>query len=124
MAWAKTNTNGYGVWTETITLPAAGNSTAKNSSTIDFVPPGSDFTVMANLAAVNTASDGDVDVQVSHNGSTWSTIKADLIATFDTAVKSALYDVSANGAAPYYRLQITNDGNQNSESFQVAVLVP
>lgn len=127
MAWTKTSSTnpggGYLVATETLTFPSAA-STATNSSTIDFIPPGKGFTVFTNTGVVNTNSDGDVDIQVSFDGTTFVTlVEAD--ASFDNAAGVFVYDPvnnSSHGAAPYYRLQCTHDGNQSAESFGVAIV--
>lgn len=123
MAWTKETTNGFLVATETLTLPSAA-STDVNSSSIDFAKKGSDFIVFANTGATDLTADGDVDVQVSFDGSTWATLKADLIASIDNTTAVAFFDVSAEGEAPYYRLTITNDGNQAAEEVVVKVVIP
>lgn len=121
MSWTKASVNGFLVATEALTLPN-GAATDVNSSSIDFIPKGADFTIFANTAATNTTAQGDVDVEGSFDGSTWSKLKADAVVDYDTATKAYFYDVSTLGAAPYYRLVVTSDGNQAAESFTVKVV--
>lgn len=115
---------GYDVYKETLTLP---NAAATNSDTKKFsVPPGRAFTVIANEGATNTASNGDVDILGSYDGTTFFTALADLIDGFDTVTKVAKYDPAnqaTHPAFPFYKVRLTHDGNQSAESVIVTVLV-
>lgn len=109
MSWTKRSENGFLVATETVTLLAA--STDVSTSVIDFLKPGKDFVVISNAAATNLSSDADVAVSVCDTSSgTFVLLKDDLETTIDAAAKSSIYDVSANGESPYYKLVVDPDG--------------
>lgn len=126
MAWTKTTVAGKIVYEETLTLPTTASTSVDTSELGDKIPPGTAFVVFANTAATNTTADGDVDVIVSSDGTNYGTLVADLIASFDTKVGVAKFDPvnnSAHANAPYMKLRVTNDGNQNGESFKIAVVI-
>lgn len=109
---------------ETLTLPS-GASTAVNGSTFQIPAGAKSFTVIFNTGATNTTADGDVDIQVSGDNSSFATLVADFIASFDAATVTATYDPvnnSAHGIAPYFRIQVTNDGNQAAETVTYQVV--
>ena len=123
MAWVEKSVGDMIVYTETVTLPS-GASTAVNTSALT-VPYGTKLTVFANTAGLTLTADGDIDVQVSFDGTAYSTLVANLLASIQSAVFVATYDptlTAAHGSAPYIRFQITNDGNQGAESFSFAVV--
>jgi hypothetical protein len=119
----KTETSGVplptrdGAWVlaqESLTV-ALSNAASQDltSSVIDFIPPGSDFIVIANTAALNTSSDADIAVLIAGTrAGTYTLLKDDLIGSIDTKVATALYDTSTNGEAPYYKLFVDSDGTQ------------
>jgi len=112
MTWSKKTVNGYLVATETLTYSST-SSTPEDltSSTIDFIPPGKDFVVVANLDATNLSSDADIAIKVAAESTdTFAVLKDDLITTMDAAVKSAIYDISSYGEMPYYQIFIDADG--------------
>lgn len=117
MAFTDTSVNGRLVKTETITLANAGDS-ATSSFQVDV---GGDFTVIANTGAVNTVGAVTGEVQVSHDNSTWSTITSSFISSVDTATIAAFYDNSANGDAPYYRVNFTSAADDSSTDIEVVV---
>jgi len=125
MAWTKVKAGGIGdqsLYTEDITLPTSASTTMYSSSFS--VPYGESFFVFTNTAAVNTTEDGDVDLQVSWDDTTFVTLVADIEASFDTITGVYLYNpqlTAAHGSAPFYRLAVTSDGNQAGETFGVAV---
>ncbi len=122
MTWTKTSKNGYLVATETLTLLATSADVA--SSVVDFIPPGSDFVVIANTGATNLSADCDVAVHVSTaSDGTFVLLKDNLVATIDNATKASLYDASANGEAPYYKLVLDPAGVEAGESVGLAILV-
>lgn len=108
MAWTKRTEGKYLVATETLTVSGTSNI---YTSVIDFLTPGLDFTVLANLAATNTSNDADIDVYCCDRAAgTFGILKADLITSLNTKVAPGFYDISANGEAPYYKLALVPDG--------------
>ena len=90
---------------ETVTLPSSSPETS--SSVIDWIPKGQDFTVIANSGGSTLSASCDIDVTVCDTATgTFVRLKSDLVSTVSDAAKAALYDVSANGEAPYYKLLI------------------
>ena len=126
MAWAKRSENGYFVATETLTV-ATSDSAGQDltSSVIDFIPPNTDFVVLSNTAATNTSSDADIAVLVCDTSAgTFILLKDDLETTIDTAAKASVYDVSANGEAPYYKLFVDSDGVQKkTDTIKLVILL-
>lgn len=111
MAWSKTEqseANGFVVHTETITLVnTIGGKT--QTATINFLPAGEDFTVWATDND-DVAAACDVNMLASYDNSTFAAVKTDLATGLDNNTKVALYDVSANGAAPQYQVEVENNG--------------
>ncbi|MCP4393519.1 MAG: hypothetical protein GY804_04540 [Alphaproteobacteria bacterium] len=118
MAWTKNTvqrgSKSYIVATETLTVAtsdAAGEDLT--SSVINWIPPGQDFVVISNTGATSLSSDADVDVHVcATSGGTYAVLKADLEAALTNAVYAGVYDISANGEAPFYKLVVDSDGVQ------------
>ncbi len=126
MAWTGTTEGHYGVYTETLTVEtsdAAGQDLT--SSAIDFIPPGTDFVILANTGATNLSSDADVAIKVaSTSDGTYALLKDDLITSIDNKVAAAFYDVSAYGEAPYYKIFIDSDGVQKkTDTIGLTILV-
>ena len=120
MAWTKTSVNGWLIANETVT---GDDTNDVSTSAIDFLEPGVDFTVISNAAATNLTNDADVDVDICDTiDGTYTLLSADLEATIDAAVKSSLYDVSANGEAPFYKLRVDVDGDINAETVKFVVM--
>lgn len=127
MAWSSGRTvNGYAVYEETLTWSTSDSAGQDlTSSAIDFIPPGKDFVVLANTGATNTSSDADIAVKVClTSGGTYGLLKDDLITALDTVVAAAVYDISANGEAPYYKLFVDSDGVQKkTDTIGLAIVI-
>jgi hypothetical protein len=124
MAWTKTSQRGYLVATEELTLPSLA-STDVSSSVIDWIPPGKNFVVLANLGATNIANNVTIDIDACTTPTgTFGQIKADLIAAgMDTVMAGAVYLVGTYGEAPYYKVRVDPAGPEAGESFKIAVVV-
>jgi len=131
MAWTKNTVQrgnaSYIVATETLTVATsdvAGEDLT--SSVINWIPPNQDFVVISNTGATDLSSDADVAVHVcATSGGTYVLLKDDLETTIDAAVKSSVYDVSANGEAPFYKIVIDSDGVQKkTDTVGLAVICP
>jgi hypothetical protein len=131
MAWTKTSEGGihpkYGVYSETLTTKQVGNGTSNWTSVIDFVPPGVDFTVIANTAATNLSASTHVELFVSYTKDAALAARyRDKVTPFlsvtsaiDAATKVLMRDVSARGQYPYYWLKVPSGGG--SVNFKVIV---
>jgi hypothetical protein len=111
--------------TETLTV-ASSDSAGQDltSSVIDFLPPGKDFVVISNTGATNLSSDADIAIHCcGTSDGTFVLLKDDLESTIDAAVKSSLYDLSANGEAPYYKVVVDSDGVQKKTDTVVIDIV-
>lgn len=111
--------------TETLTWQSS-NATYQDltGSVIDWIPAGHDFTVISNTGATNTSSDADIAVYCCGTRTgTFVLLKDDLETTIDTAVKSSLYDISANGEAPFYKIFVDSDGVQTKTATVVIDIV-
>ena len=126
MAWTKTsggklNNGEYSIYSETLSLSLAVNSSPSNwTSVIDFIPPGCDFTVIANSAAANTSASTGVQLFVSYErgaaiGSRYQSKVTPFISDttqIDTATLLLHRDVSVAGTGqyPYYWLKCPGGG--------------
>jgi len=131
MAWTKNTvqrgSKSYIVATEVLTVAtsdAAGEDLT--SSVINWIPPGQDFVVMSNTGATNLSSDADIAVMVcATSGGTFVLLKDDLETTIDNAAKAKLYDISANGEAPFYKIFVDSDGVQKkTDTVTISILCP
>ena len=127
MAWKKHQVNKYAVYTERLTVSASNaDNQDLTSSAIDFIPPGTDFVVIANYGATDLSSDADIAIKVqpiSKTG-TYGLLKDDLIASIDEVVAAAVYDVSSYGEAPYYKVFVDSDGVQKSaDTVDIAIII-
>lgn len=121
MAWnTGTTENDRVVFTETVTLA---NADTANSSSIDFVPPGKDFTVLINTGAVNTTGAVTTDLEGSLDESTYGDIDASFAADCDTAMIIKAYDVSASGDFPYYRLGFDSVADDSATTIDVSIVI-
>src|SRR5574343_356078 len=127
MAWTLTSEGkdkGFAVYSETLTTKSVGNGVSNWTSIIDFVPKGSDFTVIANTAATNTSTSTHVELFVAYSknaSAATATGRAlryrsavtpflPVTAEIDTTTKLLLRDVSVRGEYPYYFLKIPRGG--------------
>jgi hypothetical protein len=138
MAWTKTaegRTTGsisgqtdkkeYLVYSTTLT--PTGQSQVEDvtwTPVIDFIPPGTDFTVIANTAASNLSASAHIELFVGYDRTAPVPVKdtallryRDYVTPFirvtseiDNASKILFRDVSANGQYPYYWLKYATGG--------------
>src|ERR1035437_8104266 len=68
MSWAQTSEGkGFPVYTETLTTRSVATNRATNwSSQIDFIPPGTDFTIIANAAKTTLSLSTHLELFVSY----------------------------------------------------------
>ena len=124
MSWTQKSRNGYLIATETLAL-TTGQTTATDSSVIDFINPGVDF-IIGTLPSTALSTTGvDVDIKVSdESAGTFGILKADLATADAKSLKYTTYDISANGQAPYYKVSLLPDGAMKSATVAVTVIVP
>ena len=141
MAWTKTSEGNpgdkpYTIYSETLT-PIGDTVSSMRSSVIDFIPPGTDFTVIANTAASNISASAHHELWTSYvRGSTWGkdtyrlhqTPFLSLTGNIDNASLVAFRDVSTYGQYPYYFLKIgtatdTTSGGTGNATVTLKVIV-
>ncbi len=123
MAWTTelvSNVQGkdYVVMSETLTTKSVGNGTSNWTSVIDFVPPGTDFTVIANSAATNLSTSTHVELFVGYSSSAAIATRyrmaespfVSLTSEIDSATKVLMRDVSSKGQFPFYWLKVPVGG--------------
>jgi len=129
MAWTvKTIKNNFMVAYEDLVLSTTPGTNDISTSRIpdQCLIPGKDFIV--GLYARNASSSGavDVDVDASYSsGGTYAVLKADVIAsvTLGGEFSMGLYDVSANGEMPYYKVRIDPDtAGKATQTYRVYVI--
>ena len=114
----------YETWTTDLVNKGVGSGVDGDNWTpvIDFVPPGVDFTVIANTASTNTSNSSPVHLYVSYaKGAAIAkryrqnhTPFISLTSEVDTAAPVLFRDISVRGQFPYYWLKIpTAGGNIN-----------
>jgi len=127
MAWSKSSEGkdkGYAVYSETLT-PKGDTVSSTRTSIIDFIPRGTDFTVIANSTSTNISASAHIELWASYNsGATWGTdvyrIKEtpflSLTGNIDNTYCVAYRDVSLKGQYPYYFLKIGSATDTTSGS--------
>jgi hypothetical protein len=125
MAWVKSTQNGRVVATETLTF-TQDQTTDLASSEIDFIPKGADFQVQGTVSACLSAA-ADIAVYTApKSGGTYVLIKDNLIATgvwdVGSVAVQALYDNSANGDGPYFKIYIDPAGAQDGDSVYLTII--
>ena len=130
MAWTKTSEGkdkGYAVYSETLT-PIGDQVSTKRTSIIDFIPPGTDFTIIANSASSNISASAHLELWASYvKDPTWGTNIyrinetpfISLTGNIDNTYLVVNRDVSLKGQYPYYFLKIgsaesTSGGTANA----------
>ena len=132
MAWTKTSEGDaknplYGVYNETLTTKEGGNGTSNWTAVIDFAPPGTDFTIIANSAGTNLSTSTHVELFVGYSRSAAIAARyrmaespfVSLTSEIDNATKVLMRDVSSKGQFPYYWLKVPVGGG--SVNFKVIV---
>ena len=134
MAWTKTSEgakpNGlYSVYSQDLTTQENGSGVEGDnwSSVIDFVPPGTDFTIIANTAATNTSTSCHLELFVGYSRSAAianryrraETPFISLTSELDTTTFITGVDVSSKFQYPYYWLKVPEGGG----SINIKVIV-
>jgi len=126
MAWTKTSEGkdkSYAVYSETLATSLRVNATPTNwTSVIDFIPPGTDFTVIANSSIANMSASSGVQLFVSYSSGAAIANRYQVKETpfisdtsqIDNAAKVLYRDVSARGQYPYYWLKVPGGGGGNT----------
>ena len=123
-AEGKLNNGKYSVYSQTLVTKEGGNGAEGTnwSSVIDFVPPGTDFAIIANTAATNTSTTSPLMLYIGYSRSAAIAYRyrrnetpfISLTSEIDTSTKVHTIDVSSKGQYPYYWLKVpTGGGNVN-----------
>jgi len=118
MAWAISKENGYSLATESTAFAAATDDT-KQSSTIDFIGKDKDFMVLVTSGTGTVVF--DVFVQGSYDGTTWFNLTELIADCGASASNGELYDASADGACPYYRISCEKDSGAGTNTLAITV---
>ena len=120
--WTVTTNNGYVTATETLTFQD--EPTAGLGSEIDFIPTGSDFSIISNCAGTNLSTSGHVELQIAYISGGTYVLRKDFGVDIDNAKKVDFVDVSKIGAFPYYKLYVEMAGVQKeADTVQLLVIV-
>lgn len=132
MSWSKSTTGKNGEFllaTETVALGKT-TTAVRYSSEIDFIPPGSDFVIMANTGTTSTSGSCHLRVYVAGtSGGTYGLLNQNIPdSTAARALNGALrvynWDASLEGTAPYYKLAIYHTAAESSgKTIGLSVLV-
>lgn len=129
MAWVvKTVKNNFMVAYEDLVLSTTPGTNDVSTSVIpdQCLIPGKDFIV--GVYARNTSSSGQIDVDVDGSwasAGTYVAIKADLLTNqvLGGEFAAAIYDVSANGELPYYKVRIDPDtAGKATQTYRIYVI--
>ena len=121
MAWTLTSQgdkNTYGVYDTTLTTKEVGNGTSNWTSVINFIPPGTDFTVIANTAATDLSASTHLELFVGYDSSAAIANRyrmtespfLSVTGALDATTLVAMRDVSTYGQFPYYWLKVPSGG--------------
>lgn len=132
MAWVKKSTGAndeFLLATETVALGKT-TTAVRYSSEIDFIPPGSDFIIMANTSATNTSGSCHLRMYVAHtSGGTYGLLNQNIpnstaTRALDSALRVYNWDASLKGTAPYMKLAIYHTAAESSsKTIGLAILV-
>ena len=110
----------YKVWSTDLVNKEVGSGVEGHNWTpvIDFIPPGTDFQVIANTAATNTSASSPVmlyvgytiDAAIANRYRQNHTPFISLTSEVDTATPILFRDVSTYGQFPYYWLKVPAAG--------------
>lgn len=109
------------VVSETLT-PVGDTVSSRFTSVIDFIPPGTDFIVIANTGASNMSASGhvelfygyDKDATIANRTRSNVTPFKSLTAEYDNATVWLKRDVSAQGQYPYYWLKLATSSDTDT----------
>lgn len=130
MAWSKTSEGGatkkYAVYSCDLypVIAATGVSEHNWTPVIDFIPPGCDFTVIANAAAANLSASSGVELFVGYSNDDTAPTSGCTMTRYidrktpfvsdtsqiDAATKVLFRNVSTYGQYPYYWLKMPGGG--------------
>jgi len=113
--WAEVNHNGYNV--STVTLKTNSHSTAANWTPEFTIPPGTDFTVIANYDATNLSSSAHVEMYYADvpGGTFTARTKTSgfyfnaTSALIDSAAKTLPQNISTVMEHPRYKMYVTGN---------------
>ena len=130
MAWSETTTsNGYKVYTETITLPAS--ATAGYSSQIDFIQADPDNATKKIIVVANASAVSGTNLDLSLIGH-WTKYTAG--ASMVSLVDAYIADITATGnnidvldvnsyPMPYYRLKHISDADESANTITYTIII-
>jgi len=143
MAWTRTSEGtrknpAYGVWTTT--LVPTGQSQEEDitwTPVIDFVPPGTDFTVIANATSANTSASAHIELFVGYDRGAPNPVKDVALLRYrmyetpfirvtseiDSLSKVLFRDVSTYGQFPYYWLKYATGGTASGSTAAADVIM-
>ena len=143
MAWEHSsqgdrNNPQYGIYTTTLT--PTGQSQEEDvtwTPVIDFIPPGTDFTVIANSASSNLSASAHIELFVGYSRSAPNPVKDTALLRYrvyetpfirvtseiDNASKVLFRDVSAKGQYPYYWLKYATGGTTSGGTGNATVIM-
>jgi hypothetical protein len=125
MTWVNTTVGkDFSIWTETLTTKTGGNGTSNWSSPIDFIPPGTDFSVICNTAKTTLSTSTHVELFTSFTTDSYPATTAGRALRIrrsaspwlpvTSAIQSAqvvnTVDVSLKGQFPIYFLKFPKGG--------------
>ena len=122
------------------TLTPTGQSQVEDvtwTPVIDFIPPGTDFTVIANTAASNTSASAHIELFVGYDKDAPNPVSGTALLRYldyatpfirvtseiDSATKILFRDVSAQGEFPYYWLKYATGGTTSGGTANATVII-
>jgi len=123
MAWTVSRTGKstnpeYEVYTETIAL--GGTAATRYTSAMDFIPPGTDFTVISNSAGTNLSGSASDQLYISdafagtytlhlgslRDGALHTPTQGTSYRSIDATIRPRFIDVDVSGQFPFYKLAV------------------
>lgn len=141
--WTKTSEGtaknpSYGVWSTTLSPRETSQAEDVNwTAVIDFVPPGTDFTVIANTAGSNLSSSSHLELFIGYSRSAPNPVKDTALLRYrsdvtpfkpvtgliDNQSNTFFRDVSAQGQYPYYWLKIPDAGGTGGATVIIKIII-
>lgn len=128
----------YGVWSNTLT-PTGQTQTEGETWTpvMTFIPPGTDFTVIANAAASNLSASAHIELFIGYDKAApnpvadvtlyryrvYETPFIRVTSEIDALSKVLFRDVSAKGQYPYYWLKYATGGTTSGGTGNATVII-
>ena len=143
MAWSKTSEGNPGDKPYTVystTLVPTGESQEEDitwTPVIDFIPPGTDFTVIANTTGANTSTSAHIELFVGYDKTAPNPVSGTALLRYrdyqtpfirvtseiDSLSKVLHRDVSKHGQFPYYWLKYATGGTTGGSTAGVDVII-